>query len=380
MSSRPKQLSLNDIFTDCLESFTNDKPRFFTLLNENLNLDSLIPVTFWYHFYQHEGRPREYPLIAFIRALFIQRIFSIPTDSLLLIFLQYSREFREFCGFLKVPDASKITRFKQDFVDDLQVMFDHLVELTEPVCHATDAARASMTIFDTSGIEAYVQENNPKYADSIIKRLKAWKKAVRTPENYDPYKAAYASMPPYAFANPEVKQMYINGHFCYAHKFGMITNGLGIVRDIAFYDADYITAHPEIEVGKKSDTPDDDKSLADAKALIPTLEDFFKKHPNFKPGVFLGDSAFDSIDIYAKLLGEGGIGFEKAFIPLNERSSLSYPACPLNDEGIPCCPNDSALPMKPEGNTSCLQCSCHNPVVACSDFPTPVCETFVYVF
>ena len=356
MSPRPKQLSLNDIFTDCLESLSNDKPRFFTLLDENLDLDGLIPVTFWYHFHQHEGRPREYPLTAFIRALIIQRIFSIPTDSLLLIFLQYSREFREFCGFLKVPDASKITRFKQDFVDDLRVMFDQLVDLTEPVCQAIDADRTAMTIFDTSGIEAYVQENNPKFADSIIKRLKAWKKAVGAPENYDPYKAAYASMPPHAFANPEVKQMYINGHFCYAHKFGIITNGLGIVRDIAFYDANYIAAHPEIEVSKKSDAPDEDKSLSDTKALIPTLEDFFKKHPDFKPGMFLGDSAFDSIDIYAKLLGQGGIGFEKAFIPLNARSSPSYPDCPLNAEGVPCCPNDSTLPMKPEGNTSNLRC------------------------
>ena len=213
MSPKPKQLSLNDIFTDCLESLTNDKPRFFTLLDENLDLDSLIPVTFRYHFHQHEGRPREYPLTAFIRTLIIQRIFSIPTDSLLIIFLQYSREFREFCGFSKVPDASKITSFKQDFVDDLRNMFDHLVELTEPVCHAIDADRTSMTIFDTSGIEAYVQENNPKYADSIIKRLKAWKKAVGAPENYDSYKAAYTSMPPHAFANPKVKQMYINGHF-----------------------------------------------------------------------------------------------------------------------------------------------------------------------
>jgi hypothetical protein len=61
MSPRPKQLSLNDIFTDCLESFTNDKPNFFTLLDENLDLDSLIPVTFWYHFHQHEGRSRVEP-------------------------------------------------------------------------------------------------------------------------------------------------------------------------------------------------------------------------------------------------------------------------------------------------------------------------------
>ena len=43
MPQRPKQLSLNEILTDCLESFTNDKPRFFTFLDDNLDLDSLIP-------------------------------------------------------------------------------------------------------------------------------------------------------------------------------------------------------------------------------------------------------------------------------------------------------------------------------------------------
>ena len=34
-----------------------------------------------------------------------------------------------------------------------------------------------MTIFDSSGIEAFVTENNPKYANRIIKQLKAHAKA-----------------------------------------------------------------------------------------------------------------------------------------------------------------------------------------------------------
>ena len=70
----------------------------------------------------------------FLWALIIQRIFSIPTDQLLLTFLAYSKPLRDFCGFTKVPDASKITRFKQDFLDDLQLVFDNLVDITEPVC------------------------------------------------------------------------------------------------------------------------------------------------------------------------------------------------------------------------------------------------------
>ena len=76
---------------------------------------------------------------------------------------------REFCGFTKVPDASKITRFKQDFLDNLQTVFDNLVDMTEPICQAIDSEKADMTIFDSSGIEAFVTKNNPKYANRIIK-------------------------------------------------------------------------------------------------------------------------------------------------------------------------------------------------------------------
>ncbi len=35
-------------------------------------------------------------------------------------------------------------------------------------------------------------------------------------------------------------------------------------------------AHPDIVVGKKSDSPDEDKSLHDSKALIPVLKDFLQ--------------------------------------------------------------------------------------------------------
>ena len=46
----------------------------------------------------------------------------------------------------------------------------------------------------------------------------------------------------------DIKQLYINGHFCYVYKFGLITNGLGIVRDISFYNNDFLDAHPEIVI------------------------------------------------------------------------------------------------------------------------------------
>jgi len=255
-----------------------------------------------------------------IKALLLQRIFSIPRDALLIIFLKYSQELRDFCGFNKVPDASKFTRFKQDFLPDLQSMFDNLVDLTEPICQQIDPSLASMTIFDTSGIEAFVTENNPKYTNGIIKKLKSFKKFKGLDDSFDPYKAAYSSMPSHAATNPAIQQMYINGHFCYAYKFGVVTNGLGIIRDITFYNKDFLKAHPDIVVEKKSDSPDEDKSLADSKALIPVLKDFFEKHPLINPKTFLGDAAFDAIQIYHDLFHE--FNFQKAYIPLNNRLSL----------------------------------------------------------
>ncbi len=262
-----KQLSLADIFTDCQNKFDNDKYEFLSILDETINLDEIVPVSFVSHFHAATGRPRRHLLYPML---------------------------------------------------------------------------------------AWVTENNPKYANRIIKQLKAFKKAKGMVDSFDPYKAAYGSMPSHAAANPAIQQMYINGHFCYAYKFGIITNGLGIVRDISFYNKDFLEAHPDIIVGKKSDSPDEDKSLADSKALIPTFKDFFRKHPLINPKTFLGDAAFDSIEIYKYLLQEAS--FEQAYIPINGRISLPKSDCPRNKDGVPCCPKDPSLPMRREGSKSHLRC------------------------
>ena len=84
-----KQLSLADIFSDCQEKFENDKPAFLSLLEQHIDLDEMIPITFRNHFYASTGRTRKYPLHAFLWALIIQRIFYIPTNQLLLTILNY---------------------------------------------------------------------------------------------------------------------------------------------------------------------------------------------------------------------------------------------------------------------------------------------------
>lgn len=163
----------------------------------------------------------------------------------------------------------------------------------------------------------------------------------------------------YSSANPETKQLYINEHFCYVFKFGIVTNGLGIIRHISFYNKDFLSSHPDIVVKKKSDSPDEDKSVHDSRLLIPTLKDFFEKHPLINPKVFPGDAAFDTVQLYKDLLTGDTFGkdkhFSSAYIPLNQRAHLENTDYIINENGIPCCPHDTELPMKPEGSKSNLQ-------------------------
>lgn len=82
---KSNQLSLNDIYAGCLESFGNDKPKFLSMLEEHLDINALIPLSSRMHFRNHTGRPRQYSLSSFILALINQRIFRIHTDSLLIV-------------------------------------------------------------------------------------------------------------------------------------------------------------------------------------------------------------------------------------------------------------------------------------------------------
>ena len=45
-----KQLSLADIFEDCQNIFEEDKPQFLALLEQHIDIDEIIPITFRNHF------------------------------------------------------------------------------------------------------------------------------------------------------------------------------------------------------------------------------------------------------------------------------------------------------------------------------------------
>lgn len=154
MTTKYHQISLKESFSDCQDQFIDDAPSFFLLLSEHCDINEFIPIQFSNAFYQTLGRNRIYPLHGFLSAFILQKIFSIPTDSLLLLLLNICKELRDFCGFSKVPDASLMSRFKHDF---------------EPY------------------IELYVKENNPKTLNALIKKLKVFYKDK--PE-IDPYKMA----------------------------------------------------------------------------------------------------------------------------------------------------------------------------------------------
>ena len=167
-------------------------------MDEHFDLNEFIPSVFTNAFYQHLGRKRTYPLTVFYLPSFPKRFFSIPTDSLLILFLSFCKELRDFCGFSKVPDAPLFTRFRQDFEPYIELMFRRTVDFTEPLCQLIDSGLSQLT-FDTSGIELFVTENNPKTLNSLIKKLKAF---YKDNTEVDSYKMAYVLMPSSAASSP----------------------------------------------------------------------------------------------------------------------------------------------------------------------------------
>ena len=72
---------------------------------------------------------------------------------------------------------------------------------------------------------------------------------------YSPYISVYGLLPDITAVNTNIKQQYIDGHYCYAYKAGVLTNTLGIVRHITFFDDDFKSLHPEVVSKKKQIIP-----------------------------------------------------------------------------------------------------------------------------
>lgn len=338
MQIRNMQMSMFDTYNDVAFSLENNKPKFFALMEKYICWDELIPVSFYHAFYKDTGRKRVYTLESLIAALVLQRVFGYTDDVQLLNTLKYSREMREFCGFTKVPDADKITRFKQNFCVHLEELFEKLVDMTEPICRQINAELSDCLIFDTTGVESYVAENNPKYMNSKLRQAKS---LAKSSPSFNPYTGVYSLLPDCAQSNPGIKQQYINGHYCYAQKAAVVTNGLGIVRHISFLDEGFRRKHSETSFTKRSDNPDVDKEIGDSVLLKPVLKDFFNSHRDFRYSTFIGDAAFDKYDHYTMLLKD--FKFKRALIPLNHRNTKNT-NIGFDENGTPLCPADN-MPM-----------------------------------
>lgn len=264
--------------------YSKATPSFFNFFEEHIQLKNIIPKSVKQKYYSTVGSKRKYSLTSMIKFFILKNIFAIQTFSTLLRFLYISKELRDFCGF-----------------------------------------------------EVYVKENNPKFYSNLIRISKKFGKSNKI-ENFNPEKYAQSQFPKYASSNPEIHLSYLNSHFGFFVKSNIVTDGLGIIRHIDFYD----------EEMNFSLNPNSAKYKYDSKTLIPVLENYFSLHPEYKYKYFLGDTGFDSSDNYEYLIEDRNM---IPIIPLNPRNRSNLPKPNFTTEGIPTCPNDPKLEMKFDGIT-----------------------------
>ncbi|HHU80228.1 MAG TPA: transposase [Acholeplasmataceae bacterium] len=335
-----KQLTLSNISTDFDKFYNQNQDNLLSLLDEFINISDFIPFSFYQNYYSKLGTKRDFSLESMLNAFILKNILSIPSIDLLITFLSISPSIRNFCGFLRVPHKSQFSRFKSEYLDDLNDLFHNLVDKTDDISKKINSFLSSILITDTTGFEAYVTENNPKFYQSELRKSKSYAKVFKenNPDSvFDVEKYAQGQMPKHSLSNPDAKLAYLNGHFGYFLKCILSTNALGLVRDVNFFDSNNTLSNDL--------RPQDVKDSFDAKSLIPALETHFQLHPNFSYKYFLGDAGFDADDNYAYL-------HKKDIMPIisiNPRNSPDLPQPGFNEVGVPLCPNDSSLPMNFDG-------------------------------
>ena len=335
-----KQLNFSSISNDFDKFYNQNQETLLSLLDEFINISNFIPFSFYQNYYSKIGSKRDFSLESMLNAFILKNILSIPSIDLLITILSISPNIREFCGFLKVPHKSQFSRFKSEYLNDLNELFHNLVDKTDDISKKINPFLSSILITDTTGFEAYVTENNPKFYQSELRKSKSYAKyfKINNPSSvFDVEKYAQGQMPKHSISNPDAKLAYLNGHFGYFLKCILSTNAIGLVRDVNFFDSD----------NKLSNDlrPQDVKDSFDAKSLIPALETHFQLHSNFSYKYFLGDSGFDADDNYAYLHKRNIM----PIISLNPRNSKDLPKIEFNEIGNPLCPYDPSLPMVYDG-------------------------------
>ncbi len=337
------QLTLGDLYSEVNDLLSEAPSKVFAILSANFSIEKFISREFHDNYYKSLGREHVFSLIATLNAFLFMHLFNVPSHKFLIFMLAMCKELREFCGFsAKTPDESFLSKFKDTFADEIHNLFNTMVAESIDICTEINDSLPdndknknlnTLLVYDTTGVEPVVKENNPKFINSEIKRQKQYAKYYENKE-YNVYGAAYKSLPKYSSANRDIKLDFVNGHFCYAYKFGLITNGLGIPLAVNFFDEDFYKPFKD----KEFSSPEEQKFSYDNASLIPFLDDFLQRH-NGKFSSFAGDSEFDSYDNYSYLKNAG---FSKVFIPINARNSTKSTENGLefNEIGQPLCPKD----------------------------------------
>jgi len=71
------QIHICDIYEEVVDCFEKDIPRFIKLFEEYINLEVLIPHTFYNAYYSSTGHSRNYSLSSILIALVIQKILGL---------------------------------------------------------------------------------------------------------------------------------------------------------------------------------------------------------------------------------------------------------------------------------------------------------------
>jgi len=330
------QDSIFDNFINLTNLAETDVTRLFRLIAQSVNLSLFITPDFYRAFYKRYGRRRKFSLLSFLNALLVKDLFKLPTIKLLISFINASPECAAFCNLSVAPDETKFSAFMTGFSPHIKALFDNMVQYTAPICQAINPKLADTLLFDTSGVLANVHENNPKFVNAKIKKAK---KLQKSNPDFNAHAYVYSQMPKTASASDcPVNLSYVNGSFAYAHRFGFLSNALGIPLDIVPLKNTFVP----------SDDPLYDKDLSDSAALKPVVSSFLNRHPDFVRYTFIADAALDNSAAYDFLLND--CGFRRAVIPINPRAAKFDNASDFDSNGIPFC-KASDKPFKFVGST-----------------------------
>jgi hypothetical protein len=302
------QLSLYDVNKEFSTFMTDTSSNYFELFRNYISFSEIIPYSFYSAYYQNMGRNRDFTLEAMLMFFIYKNSRSISRDITLLRILKDSPDLRHSLGFNELPHPSQISRFKTVFLDQIHLTLDHLVSIVNDELETIVPDASKILIADTTGFEAYVTENNPKFFEGLLQAAKNYGKSKHASENFDPVKYAHGKMPKMAHVNEDITLAFLNGHFDYYLKAMIITNGAGVVQDIQFPDG--------IQEFYDNKMPETVKDEYDSKTLIPSLELFFNKHSYNHLSFLLADSGFDGYDNYKYISKKDII----PIIPLNKRT------------------------------------------------------------